>query len=62
MLIPSNANLSGDAVDYVLEVYLEGGLYGRTALDIFEYLKQQKVRMTKSKKLITRIRSKCGVT
>lgn len=61
MLIPTEANLSGDVIDYVLEVYLASGMMGSSAEDIFGYLKQHQVRMVRKEKLMVRIRTKCGV-
>lgn len=61
MLIPTDANLSGDVIDYVLGVYQASGMVRGTALDIFGYLKQHQVRMTRSEKLLARIRAKFGV-
>lgn len=61
MLIPTESNVAGDIIDYVLDVYMSSGMCRNTAADVFEYLRQKQVRMTKSKKLMARIRVKCGV-
>ncbi len=61
LLLPDSAAFQGDVIDYVLNVYATSGIAGRTAVEIFDYLKQNQVRLTQSEKLLNRIRAKFGV-
>lgn len=61
MLLPDNAEIKVDIVEYVMDTYQKLGMTARTADDVFDYLKGNLVRIGRTKKLLGRIRSKFGV-
>lgn len=61
LLLPDSSAFQDDVIDYVLNVYATSSIAGRTAVEIFDYLKQNQVRLTQSEKLLNRIRAKFGV-
>ena len=61
MVVPHNAVLDNGVVEYILAAYKESNMVANTADGIFNYLLKNKVRITKSKKLMEKIRTMFGV-
>lgn len=55
MVVPERAEIKGDAVDYVLEIFKKSGRRPSNVDEMFDYMKSNLVRMTKTAKLVERI-------